>query len=170
MYQGFTPQEETAFLAVLVKDADLAPADLDALPGFKVYGPDGMMPSGSGTGAYMHAGAVSAASNTTPITVTAAAHGLSAGQRVTVSGVLGNTGANGTFIVGTVTTDTFVLLSSVGNGSYVSGGTWHATGLYKLEVEALAADGYLAGITYAAVVYGTLAAEAWGYLTTFTVG
>ena len=69
-------------------------------------------------------GAVTAATNATPIVLTSVEHELSSSMRVTVSGVLGNTAANGTFTVTRVDEDTFSLNGSTGNGAYVSGGIW----------------------------------------------
>lgn len=62
------------------------------------------------------------ATNATPIVVTSAAHGLVTGMTVAITGVLGNTAANGTWVVTVLTADTFSLDTSVGNGAYVSGG------------------------------------------------
>lgn len=65
---------------------------------------------------------VTAATNATPIVITtAAAHGWSVGDVITINGALVNTGANGTFkisVVGTSTTAT--LLNSAGNGTYTA--------------------------------------------------
>ena len=66
--------------------------------------------------------AITAASNAAPIVITAASHGLSNGDKVTVSGVLGNTAANGRWTVANVTANTFELQGSTGNGAYTSGG------------------------------------------------
>lgn len=69
-------------------------------------------------------GTITAASNATPIVVTSAAHGLVTGQAVVVKSVQGNTAANGSWLVTVLTTNTYSLDSSVGNGAYTSGGTW----------------------------------------------
>lgn len=73
---------------------------------------------------------VTNATNATPIVVTTStAHSLSAGDIVTISGVGGNTAANGTFKVASATATTFQLTNSgtgadiAGNGAYTSGGT-----------------------------------------------
>lgn len=74
---------------------------------------------------------VSGATNATPIVITtSAAHGLIPGMVVTISGVGGNTAANGTFrviAVGSTTTfslgDTTDGTNVAGNGAYTSGGT-----------------------------------------------
>lgn len=76
------------------------------------------------------AGTVADATNASPIVITAAGHGLLNGSQVVISGVLGNTAANGTFTVRNVTANTFELFDVAGvnpvsgNGAYVSGGRW----------------------------------------------
>ena len=66
---------------------------------------------------------VTAATNATPIAITTAvAHTLSTGNYVTLSGVLGNTAANGTFTIVVTGANTFTLVGSIGNGAYTSGG------------------------------------------------
>src|SRR5690348_3284911 len=67
---------------------------------------------------------VSDATNASPIVVTTtAAHLMATGDRVRVSGVTGNTAANGDFTITVLTSTTFSLDGSTGNGAYVSGGT-----------------------------------------------
>ena len=66
--------------------------------------------------------AVSGAANTSPITLTTAAHGLTTGDRVAVTEVGGNTAANGTWTVTVVSPTTFTLDGSAGNGAYTGGG------------------------------------------------
>ena len=69
-------------------------------------------------------GTVANASNATPILITTAAtSSLSTGDQVVIEGVSGNTAANGTWFVTAVTTNTFALDGSVGNGAS-TGGTW----------------------------------------------
>jgi len=53
------------------------------------------------------------ATNATPIVITAAGHGLTEHDWVTITEVQGNTAANGTFRVKNVTTDTFALTQAV---------------------------------------------------------
>jgi hypothetical protein len=65
---------------------------------------------------------ISGATNATPIVITlAAGHGQKNGDRLAISGITGNTGANGEWTLGSVTATTATLLGSVGNGTY--GGT-----------------------------------------------
>jgi hypothetical protein len=58
-----------------------------------------------------------------PIVITAIAHPYVDGQSVLVQGVGGNTNANGVWLVEKLSADTFVLLGSLGNAAYTSGGT-----------------------------------------------
>jgi hypothetical protein len=57
------------------------------------------------------------------IQVTIVGHGYLTGDTTTISGVVGNTAANGTWTITYVDANTFSLNGSVGNGAYVSGGT-----------------------------------------------
>jgi len=82
--------------------------------------------------------AVMAASNPGLISVTTAAnHGYSTGDVINISGVTGNTAANGDWTVTVSTATQFTLNGSAGNGSYISGGTaskgtWSAAGQWGL--------------------------------------
>ncbi len=67
-------------------------------------------------------GNITAASNASPIVITNSSHGLLNGDLVEITGVLGNTAANGVFTVQNAATNTFELASSTGNGAYSSGG------------------------------------------------
>ncbi|MGO8670984.1 MAG: ubiquitin-activating E1 FCCH domain-containing protein [Capsulimonadaceae bacterium] len=85
--------------------------------------------------------AVVSATDTSPIVVTTTpAHGLDTGQTVGVSGVAGNTAANGTWTVTVTSPTAFSLNGSTGNGAYVSGGVvsdvpaWLAPDAAKLLV------------------------------------
>jgi len=67
--------------------------------------------------------AVTGATNATPIEITTAAHGLATGDLVTITGAVGNTAANGTWMITRTAATTFTLNGSVGNGAWTSGGT-----------------------------------------------
>lgn len=80
------------------------------------------------TGIAVERGATSGASitnatNATPIQITATSHGLVTGQLVTITGVVGNLAANGTFNVTFVDANNFTLNGTTGGGAYTSGGT-----------------------------------------------
>ena len=72
-------------------------------------------------------GVVCGASNASPIQIYSVGHGLQNGMSVTISGVLGNTAANGTFTITVVDQDNFDLDGSTGNGDWTSGGSWSNT-------------------------------------------
>ncbi len=95
------------------------------------------------------------ATNATPIVITSAAHGLVDGDIVTVVNVGGNGAAKGTFVVNQLTTSTFELVGSAGDGAYTGGGEFYkcvddASDLSLTNV----ADG-----TYLVDVAGTLPLE-----------
>jgi len=67
--------------------------------------------------------AVTAATNATPIAITTStSHNLATGDYVFIQGVLGNTAANGHFIITFTGANTFTLNGSAGSGAYTSGG------------------------------------------------
>ena len=68
--------------------------------------------------------AVTGATNASPIVVTSTGHALDTGDAVAISGVAGNTAANGVFTVTKIDANTFSLNGSAGNAAYTSGGTW----------------------------------------------
>jgi hypothetical protein len=68
---------------------------------------------------------VTGASNASPIVITSSNNGLQNGDLVEVVGVGGNTAANGIFQVANVTTTSFELVGSTGNGAFTSGGAYH---------------------------------------------
>lgn len=70
-------------------------------------------------------GSITNATNASPIVVTSTSHGLANGDFVGIAGVGGNTAANNVWKVANVTTDTFELEYSTGNGAYTGGGTWY---------------------------------------------
>lgn len=66
---------------------------------------------------------ITGATNASPIVITTTGnHGLTNGAVVYVSGVQGNTNANGYYTVAGVTANTFQLAGTTGNGAYASGG------------------------------------------------
>jgi len=58
----------------------------------------------------------------TPNVVTIASHGFSTGNQVQVTGVRGNTTANGTWTIIVLTTNTFQLVGTAGGSTYTGGG------------------------------------------------
>jgi len=109
-------------------------------------------------------GGISGATNASPIELTtASAHGLVAGQVVVVAGVGGNTAANGTFEVASVSSSTtLTLLGSVGNGAYSSGGTVKSINKYRALAN-VAGSAVITGneIIYKATFYDSNGNFAW---------
>ncbi len=66
---------------------------------------------------------ITGASNASPISITDVAHGYITGQTVSISGVGGNTAANGIWVITKTGANTFTLNGTTGNGAYTSGGT-----------------------------------------------
>jgi hypothetical protein len=81
--------------------------------------------------------AVAAASNASPISITTSTpHGFSTGVGVvTISGVSGNSAANGDWTVTVADSTHFTLNGSAGNGIYVSGGTASSTAAWFIANE-----------------------------------
>lgn len=170
MFAGFVVLGDTLHLSVQTRDAsDLLPINADDFPTFRVYSTSGLLANGGGTAAYRHTGSITGATNVSPIVITSVAHGLSTGSRVNISGVGGNTAANGTFTITRVSADTFSLDGSTGNGAYTSGGTWRAAGLYDLEIVASGGNGFEAGETYAVHVSWEISTAARAALFTIQV-
>lgn len=65
---------------------------------------------------------ITGATNASPIVITSTSHGFSNGDIVSITGVGGNTAANGKWTIANVATNTFELSGSTGNGAYTSGG------------------------------------------------
>jgi Putative phage tail protein len=89
--------------------------------------PMALGPSSPATGQYVEITSaspttISGATNASPIVITDTAHGYFTGQQVTISGVLGNTAANGAWTITVTDANHFSLNGSVGNGVYTSGG------------------------------------------------
>jgi hypothetical protein len=80
--------------------------------------------------------ALSAATNATPIVITTTApHGVTDVSYGTVAGVVGNTAANGSWVVERTSATQLKLRGSVGNGGYVSGGTLTINSSYTAVAE-----------------------------------
>ena len=159
-FVGFAQLDMAFEVCVLVRSGN-TPVNADALPTFRVYGPAGVMNNGTGTVSFKDTGSISGATNAAPIVVTSTAHKLSTGARVTITGAVGNTAANGTFVVTRIDADTFSLQGSTGNGVWTSGGTWNVTGLYKASLSMASSDGYEIGTSYVVLFVTAVSAAAW---------
>lgn len=169
MFQGFVQLEDTLAVLDLVENSSGVPVNGDALPTYRVYGPDGLLTGQTGSMAFRDTGSVTGATNASPIVITSLAHGLTTGQRVTITGVGGNTAANGTWLVTRIDADTFSLDGSTGNGAYTSGGTWNVTGLYRVTLTCSGANSYAAGETYQVLVRAEISGTSYAAVHSFTV-
>lgn len=140
----------------------------DALPTYRVYGPSGYAGI-NGTCGNAESGAVTGATNASPIAITAVAHGLTTGQTVTIAGVGGNTAANGTYQITRTGSDTFTLNGTTGNGAYTSGGTWATTGLFTVALSAPDTQSLTPGESYTVVASWTVGSSPRTWLPTFGV-
>lgn len=147
MYLGLFSLDSEMNAAIDIAIANV-PLDPTNAPTYRVYEADTLVPGGTGSLTKMDTGSITGATNATPIVITSTTHGLETGNRVTISGVLGNTAANGTWTITKVNANSFSLDTSVGNGAYTSGGTWHITGLYLLTLTLSLAASYEVGKTY----------------------
>lgn len=170
MFLGYVQLGNTLVAPVQTVDASARPLDADAAPRRVVYAPTGLpVGAAAGQGALMHTGAVTNASNASPIQITSSGHGLQTGVRVTVSGVGGNTNANTTTTVTVVDANNFTLDGTTGNGAYTSGGTWHVSGLYAHSVVCSAGNGFAQGNTYVVLSAWAISASPRAELDSFTV-
>lgn len=83
---------------------------------------------------------ITSSTNATPIVVTKAGHGLKTGDVVTIAGHLVNTAAVGSWVIKKLTTDTFSLLGSIGNGVGGATGTFVWNGVNVLDGDGAVAD------------------------------
>ncbi len=67
---------------------------------------------------------ITGASNSAPIVIDSGQHGLTTGNVVNISGVKGNTAANGTWTIIVLNADQFSLTGSTGNALYLGNGTF----------------------------------------------
>lgn len=151
MFIGLFELASTLQAAIPITVADV-PTDPSVNPTYRVYDADALIDAGVGSLTQMDTGVITGATNASPIVITDTAHGLQTGNIVKIANVLGNTAANGTFVVTRVTANTFSLQGSTGNGAYTSGGVWHVAGLYLLELSLLAGSGYEVGKTFTVIV------------------
>lgn len=168
-FLGFLTLGNTLNGDVIARSTTNVPTNADSLPTYRIYGPSGLTTSGTGTAAFRNTGSVTGATNASPIVITSAGHGLTTGTRVTITGVVGNTAANGTFVITNLSANTFSLDGSTGNGAYVSGGTWNVSGLYLLTHAITAVNGYESGTTYTILVSYAVSSTSLADIYTFVV-
>ncbi len=153
-FAGFVELDDTLHKAVLSVTSGFVPLDADSFPTYRVYGPNGFMPSGTGATTFKDTGAIQGASNQSPTAITSAGHGLVTGMKITITGILGNTGANGTYVVTVTGSNTFTIAVDTSAGSaYSGGGAWHVVGVYDVGITPTDADNFSPGVTYSVTVH-----------------
>jgi len=151
---ALVPLGESLNLTFLVRNpaSNWVAAEPDSAPRYQVYDKDTAnkaMPNGTGSASQRDTGTITnVVSNGGLCRVTSANHGLLTGHRVTISGVGGATGVNGTHTITQIDANTFDCQGSTFGGSYTSGGTWTVTGLYYAAIDFTAANGYASGSAY----------------------
>jgi hypothetical protein len=169
MFVGYVSLGGNYVFVVPIRNSSRTPSDPTSAPIFRIYSSTGLMTNGTGNTAQLNTGPITGATNASPIVITSTGHGLTTGTRVTISGVGGNTAANGDFNVTVVNSNSFSLDGSTGNGSYTSGGTWHVSGLYTVTAPVTAGNGYAAGSTYFVLVSYTISSTSYTDMYTFVV-
>ena len=157
---GLVQLGDTISATIVTRTTAGVPADAVSAPTFRVYASGAVILTGSAS--LKDSGTITGATNASPIVVTSQGHGLTVGTRVTVAGVGGNTAANGTFQVTAVTSNTFTLGGSTGNSAYTSGGSWHASGLYKMDIACTGGNGFDVNGNYAVLVSYTVGSDIFG--------
>lgn len=153
---------------IVTRNGSNVPTDAAALPTYRVYGPSGIMQSGTGSLSLKDSGNIATASNASPVVIHTASHGLNTGTLVKSSGVTGNSGANVTATVTVVDGDNFSLDGSTGTGAG-TGGTWHVAGLYNFTYTPTLANGFQQGTTYTVYVTASVGGNTISDTFTFVV-
>lgn len=128
------------------------PANPASNPSYRVYDGGSLVQNGTGFLTPVGSKNITGANTSSPITITAVAHGLTTGTVVVVKNVAGQTGANGVWAITRLTDDTFQLIGSTTVGAYTSGGTVAVAGLYLLEVDLQPGSGFDVGGNYQILV------------------
>lgn len=170
-FLGFVSLNATIYGVVQFRNGSNTPTNPTGTPSFRVFGPNGYV--GQGTLSQRNTGSISGATKANPCVVTtSAAHNLITGSRVSISGVSGMTQLNGNdYTVAVLSSTTFSLDStdSSAYGTYTSGGTWAATGLYYFSITPTYAGGYDVDQRYDVVVAATVSSVAKGDTYSFQV-
>lgn len=144
-------------------------ADPDANPIFRVFGADGSVTNGNGSGAPLETKTISAISTGPTTTVTSTAHGLATGSVVTIAGAAGTTGVNGTHPVTVSDANTFTFDDVSTSGTYTSGASWKTTGLFGFTLNSTIRAALQVGRSYLLVAYGVFSGTRRAIQQTFTV-
>lgn len=168
MYLGMVALDSELSAVLMVRNSSSVPVQADSAPSIRVYGESGDA-IGLATLSSKDSGSVTGATNASPIVITSSDHGLQNGQRVTITGVGGNTAANTTATVANKTDNTFEMAGVAGNGDYTSSGTWVVTGLYSISLTPTLAGGFASGNSYSIIANYVVSSTSYVQVFTFTV-
>ncbi len=159
-FAGLVTLGSTIDVAVLSKSSTNVPTDADALPTYRIYGPSGFMVSGAL--AYKDTGAITGATNANPTVITSTGHNLTTGTDITISGMVGMTNLNGNvYSITKIDSNTFsVPVDGSAQGTYTSGGTWHATGVYDFNYTPTVGNNFASGVVYSVYCYANYSSTA----------
>lgn len=173
-FLGMFSLADTLAVTIVTKTGALVPTNSTAVPSYIIYDAalaNGKMANGSGSASYRHSFTMTGAADNGGglVRVTKAAHGLTTGQRVTISGTAGATGVDGTHIVTVISSSTFDLVGSTFGGVWTSGGVVNVTGAYAISHTLNSGDGYQSSSTYFMLVSYTISAVVYTECLSFTV-
>ncbi|MEX2176014.1 MAG: PPC domain-containing protein, partial [Pirellulaceae bacterium] len=134
-FREISSTDPQAFADLTIATGDpraVAPTISTNLPATGVRGIEGIpnVPPGAplhpalGTIATSATGSITGATTTNPIAISSANHGLISGAVVRITGVTGNTAANGVWRIKRIDDNRFELNGSQGSADYISGGVW----------------------------------------------
>lgn len=167
-FLGFVTLGDNLVGTLLTTSTALAPTNASATPTYRIYGSSGT-PVLTGTlNGFRDSGTLTNATNVSPIVVTQASHGYQTGMRVTISGVSGNTGANGTFTITRIDGNSYSLDGSTGTGTYGGGGSVNVSGLYYFSIACTSGNGFASGQNYS-IVFSYTVSTGMGQRMTFGV-
>ena len=141
----YIPQGSSAFYRAAIVDEDgvrINSSDIDSITltlydvssGSVINSRSAQDVNGANNGTYEYSSAgITDATNNEPIVITSTAHGLSTNDYVNITGVIGNSNANGTYKITKVDDNSFSLNNRGGDMNYTSGGTWTYS-LFTMEL------------------------------------
>jgi hypothetical protein len=162
-FYGNVPISETALIPIQAVSSSV-PINADAAPRFVVYhaGTGSIVTAVSGQASQAHTGSVTNVVNDGggECRVTSASHGLETGARVTITGVNGATGINGTHNITKIDANTFDCDGSTFGGTYTNGGTWNFSGYYNCSIAFTTGNGFAQGQRYIVKQFWLISASA----------
>lgn len=135
---------------LFVRNSAGEPRDADSAPGYRIYGPDGLMQNGTGSiSTFLDEKDISTVTvGTNEVTINSTAHGITVGTVIKVSGVSGLTPdisstSNYYAVSSVVNANSFKIpVTGVSGTPGYSTAKWHVAGLYTYSHAIVGASGY----------------------------